>query len=52
MALFPHPPNCPICVTARDRARRALLAKGYDEETAERLSRVVVTARLACGWHT
>ena len=48
--LFPHTRNCPTCVAAKDEARRALLALGYSEEAAERLARVTVAARLACGW--
>ena len=47
---FPHARNCPTCVTAKDEARRALLDLGYSAEDAERLARVTVAARLACGW--
>ena len=47
---FPHTRNCPTCVTAKDEARRRLLALGYSQEDAERLAWVTVRARLACGW--
>ena len=47
---FPHTRNCPTCMSAKDEARRALLSFGYSEEDAERLARVTVAARLACGW--
>lgn len=49
-----HPHNCPICVGNRERLRRDLLAKGYSDEDADRVSSVVLNPALervySCGW--
>ena len=51
---FTHPVNCPLCVANREALRRDLLARGKDEETADRLSAVALNPMLSrvysCGY--
>ena len=49
-----HSRNCPMCVANREALRRDLLARGKDEETADRLSAVALNPMLSrvysCGY--